>query len=112
MTFPLLWLPRRRSLTSRVNRLARADAWPDRAAELLPQPQFQPLLPPPPPPLSPSQPIAPETVAIPDIPEPFTAVQEALDQIPQTLAPPEVPWPGFQSPVLDGAALESVTPDP
>ncbi len=111
MTFPLLWLPRRRSLTSRVNRFARAeaqsdakpDAWPDRAAELLPQP----LLSPPPPP------IAPETVAIiPDIPELFTAVQEELDQIVQSLAPPEVPWPGFQSPVLDGVGLESVTHDP
>ena len=102
MTFPLLWIPRRRSLTSRVNRLTWPDPRPDGrqglAAELLPRPLPSPLL-------------APETVAIPDRSEPFAAVQEELDQIEQVLAPPEVPRPAFQRPVLKSVALESLTPD-
>ena len=73
MTFPLFWFPRRRSLTSRVNRLARPDARPDWAAELLPHsPQG---------PMEASEQIDPfdsETVAIPNIPEPFSAMQEGL----------------------------------
>ena len=107
MTFPLFWFPRRRSLTSRVNRLARPDARPDWAAELLPHsPQG---------PMEASEQIDPftsETVAIPDIPESFTAVQEELNQIAQALAPPEVPWPGFESSDLDVGAFESSPPEP
>ncbi len=106
MTFPLFWFPRRRSLTSRVNRLARPDARPDWAAELLPHsPQG---------PMEASEQIDPftsETVAIPNIPEPFSAMQEGLDQIALALAPPEMPWPGFESSDLDVGAFESIPPE-
>ena len=43
MTFPLFWLPRRRSLSSREIRFERHDERAARAVELLPQPQ-QPLV--------------------------------------------------------------------
>ena len=103
MTFPLLWIPRRRSLTSRVNRLTWPDPRPEGrqglAAELLPRPLPSPLP-------------APETVAIPDSSEPFAAVQEELVQIQQDLVPPEVPRPGFQRPVLKGVALEFLPAEP
>ena len=109
MTFQFLWVPRRRSHTPRVVRFERPDARPDWAAELLPQP---------PQPQRPSErperidPFASEIVAMPSIPEPFSAVQEELDQMAQSLAPPQVPWPGFEMSDRNGVPVESQPPEP
>ena len=103
MTFPLFWLPRRRSLSSREIRFERHDERAARAVELLPQPQ---------PPLvamelpEPIDPFAPEIVTVPDIPEPLSAVQEELDQMAQALVPPELPEPAFEIPPLDVPPLD------
>ncbi|RCL53860.1 MAG: phosphoesterase [Synechococcus sp. MED-G70] len=103
MTFPLFWLPRRRSLSSREIRFERHDERAARAVELLPQPQ---------PPLvamelpEPIDPFAPEIVTVPDIPEPLSTVQEELDQMAQALVPPELPEPAFEIPPLDVPPLD------